>query len=63
MLKQTLIITSAVLATALVLSGESVADNDAKGHGLAVAKEAAATWDAGTVQRGVTSEHYFGRLC
>ena len=41
MLKQTLIITSAVLATTLILSGVSVADNDAKGHGLVTAQEAA----------------------
>jgi len=43
MLKQTLIITSAVLATALILSGVSVADNDARGHGLSNAQEAAGT--------------------
>ena len=45
MLKQTLIITSAVLATALILSGVSVAnDNDsARGHGLRNAQEAAGT--------------------
>ncbi len=43
MLKQTLIITSAVLATALILSGVSVAnDNDsARGHGLSNAQAAA----------------------
>jgi hypothetical protein len=44
MLKQTLIITSAVLATALILSGVSVADdNTARGHGLVTAQEAAKT--------------------
>lgn len=45
MLKQTLIITSAVLATALILSGVSVAnDNDsARGFGLRNAQEAAGT--------------------
>jgi hypothetical protein len=43
MLKQTLIITSAVLATALILSGVSVADDDARGHGLSNAQEAAGT--------------------
>ena len=43
MLKQTLIITSAVLATALILSGVSVADDDARGHGLVNAQEAAGT--------------------
>jgi hypothetical protein len=44
MLKQTLIITSAVLATALILSGVSVADDDsARGHGLTNAQEAAGT--------------------
>jgi hypothetical protein len=41
MLKQTLSITSAVLATALILSGVSVADDDARGHGLINAQEAA----------------------
>ena len=41
MLKQTVIITSAVLATTLILSGVSVADNNAKGHGLVTAQEAA----------------------
>jgi hypothetical protein len=46
MLKQTLIITSAVLATALILSGVSVAyddDDTARGHGLVNAQEAAGT--------------------
>ena len=43
MLKQTLIITSAVLATALILSGVSVADDDARGHGLVKATGAAGT--------------------
>ena len=44
MLKQTLIITSAVLATALILSGVSVANDDsARGHGLRNAQEAAGT--------------------
>jgi hypothetical protein len=44
MLKQTLIITSAVLATALILSGVSVANDDsARGHGLRNAQEAAVT--------------------
>jgi len=43
MLKQTLIITSAVLATALILSGVSVANDDARGHGLINAQEAAGT--------------------
>jgi len=43
MLKQTLIITSAVLATALILSGVSVANDDARGHGLITAQEAART--------------------
>jgi len=44
MLKQTLIITSAVLATALILSGVSVADDDsARGHGLRNAQAAAGT--------------------
>ena len=43
MLKQTFIITSAVLATALILPGVSVADNDARGHGLVKAQEAAGT--------------------
>ena len=43
MLKQTLIIASAVLATALILSGVSVADDDARGHGLVNAQEAAGT--------------------
>ena len=43
MLKQPLIITSAVLATALILSGVSVADDDARGHGLITAQEAAGT--------------------
>src|SRR5262245_42554243 len=44
MLKQTLIITSAVLATSLILSGVSVAnDNSARGHGLRNAQEAAGT--------------------
>src|SRR5262245_41404253 len=42
MLKRTLIITSAVLATALILSGVSVADdNTARGHGLTNAQAAA----------------------
>lgn len=43
MLKQTLIITSAVFATALILSGVSVADDNhsARGHGLRNAQEAA----------------------
>jgi|GEM_PF-1451843 hypothetical protein len=43
MLKQTLIIMSAVLATGLILSGVSMADNDAKGHGLSNAQVAAGT--------------------
>jgi hypothetical protein len=43
MLKQTLIITSAVLATGLILSGVSVADDSARGHGLRNAQEAAGT--------------------
>ena len=44
MLKQTLIITSAVLATALILSGVSMAThNSARGHGLENAQEAADT--------------------
>jgi hypothetical protein len=43
MLKQTLIITRAVLATALILSGVSVADDDARCHGLVNAQEAAGT--------------------
>ena len=43
MSKQTLIITSAVLATALILSGVSVANDDARGHGLIKAREAAGT--------------------
>ena len=44
MLKQTLIITRAVLATALILSGVSVANDDsARGHGLRNAQEAAGT--------------------
>lgn len=45
MLKQALIITSAVLTTALTLSGVSVAnDHDsARGHGLRNAQEAAGT--------------------
>src|SRR5262249_6473189 len=42
MLKQSLIITSAVLATGLILSGVSVAnDNSARGHGLRNAQVAA----------------------
>src|SRR5262245_8726225 len=41
MLKQALIITSAVLATSLILSGVSVANDDARGHGLVTAQEAA----------------------
>jgi hypothetical protein len=41
MLKQTLIIASVVLATALILSGVSVAGNDARGHGLVTAQDAA----------------------
>lgn len=44
MLKQTLIITSAVLTTVLILSGVSVANDDsARGHGLRNAQEAADT--------------------
>ena len=43
MLKQTLITTSAVLATALILSGVSVANDDARGHGLRNAQEVAGT--------------------
>src|SRR5262245_63585253 len=42
MLKRTLIITSAVLATGLIFSGVSVADdNSARGHGLRNAQVAA----------------------